>query len=144
MKPHPEARDLVARINDRNAQLIEQADAAASKVLQALLLVAVAALGGYFLAEYFTPCETAAHLCMAVVGLQSRRREDTATPPSPLQMRVMDAISAAREAGELDGHMLGYIEGTRRGMVTGLCWGLVAGVLLIVGALKAGLLVGYL
>jgi hypothetical protein len=145
MKAHPEARDLVARINQHNGQLLARADAAAGQVLRALFMVAVAALGGYFLAEYFTPCESAAHLCMAVVGLHSRRRPAEAIDlDSPLQTAVADAVAAARAAGELDGHKLGFFEGVRRGMWVGVCWGLTAGVLLIVGAFKAGLLVGYL
>lgn len=144
MSPHPESRDLVARINQRNGELLARADQSARQVLLALLVVALAALGGYFLAEYLTPCETTAHLCMAVVGLHCRRREDPAVDVSELQSRVVASVAAARAAGEIDGQKIGFFEGMRRGMVVGFCWGITAGVLLIIGSLKAGLLAGYL
>lgn len=145
MKAHPEARDLAARIARHNGELIARADHAAWQVVKAVLMVTLAALGGYFAAEWATPCESAAHLCMAVVGLHSRRSvDDAATALSTLQTKVQDAVASARAAGELDGHKLGYIEGTRAGFLTGLCWGLTAGVVLMAVAFKSGWLVGYL
>ena len=145
MKTHPEARDLVARINQRNGEILARADAAVGQLLRALFMVAVAALGGWCLAEYFTRCQTTAHLCMGVIGLHTRRREDVALDlSSPLQTKVVEASASARAAGELDGHKLGYIEGVRWGGVVGFCWGLSFGVVLIIVALQAGLLRGYL
>lgn len=140
-----DSRAMAEAINRRNAEVIARADEAVGLVWRAIALTLIGIAGGWFLAEYFTPCASAAHLCMGVVGLHTRRSpESLVDEATALQGRVLEVVEGARAAGELDGHRLGFIEGTRHGMWVGCCWGLVCGVLLMVGALKLGLLAGYL
>ena len=138
MKPHPEARELVARINQHNGELLARADAAAGQVLRAVVLVALAALGGYFLAEYFTPCETA-HLCMSVVGLTTRRVRADGTPPPAMESPLPQLVQHVREAranGMAAGEKLGYVSGWRWGWICGAVLGT------CFGAFLAGVLTG--
>lgn len=127
--PHPEARDLVARINDRNARLIEQADAAVHQVITAIVVFVLGVLGALALIHFMTPCE-AGHLCATVVGLVTRRVRADGTPPpameSPLP-HVVQHVREARASGMAAGEVLGYVSGWRWGWVCGFALGVLVG-----------------
>jgi hypothetical protein len=135
MKPHPEARDLVARINQRNGEILARADAAVGQLLRAVLMVALAALGGYFLAEWFTPCEAGA-LCAAVLGVPGSTDAAKVAKAHPLPLPWFEQqIRETRAQAAAEGERIGYVQGRRYGMTLGFLSGL------FVGIVTGGLLV---
>ena len=133
-------RPTDAEIALQHARLTRRSKAAAEFIVAMVLGV----LGALALLHYLTPCE-AGHLCAGLAGIAGRRVRAGSSAPPPEAVPLpwfTNALREARTEGIAEVERAGYVAGWRRGVVCGATAGLLAGALLITGALSLGLITG--